>query len=841
MTLDPEEKEALAFLDFLPHEPSPAPRIGEEVQGYRLIREIGCGGGGVVYEAMHLDLQRPVALKITPLVAADLQGSGAERIRREARMLAKLRHPHIVEIHDSGLLPGYRWVAMRLVEGPTLAGLMTHPVDGFPRPGTEAWIPFVARLFRQISAALGHAHGAGILHRDVKPSNILLDGPEHAFLADFGLARPRTEKTDELTQGFLGSPNYAAPEQFRDVPHTAATDVYGLGATAFESLSGQVPFPAAATLAGQRDIMVKLPKGLTGQEAPPDLAAIVLRCLEKRPLDRYEDGNALAEEFERFLQGLPVMARHRPWWSRQWLRMRLQPVRSLALGSLLVLLGATGYLGNRLAVQEDVVADMRVEDILQDAEELFHGIDYDGFDAFLAELDLGSREFLPLLEYQADRFLNERRYEDAEASYRRAVLLNPSEENELGLAYCLWRLELGPEPPRILSDTSSLRSLYLLMLLAEHDGAMERALELASTALPLHDTSVLLLCSKGHYLQRIGRTTEAVESFQRCVALAPRHGGLHEMLIRILASQQKSHQAAEAGLRALDQEVETIGILTATGSALQLLGRLEEAWDLFLRASAIDPEGEDVRVARMEVLLLRSSGDADGAIAAGQEHLRTWTDDPHLLQVLVGILLEQERIEEARQSIAILAGSTRKGWRKSAQQLEARVLLLEGKVPEALALLRDPQLGRSGKRLLIKTLLENDAQDEAESLCRTYLDLNASDIGIRHSYVLLLSDQGRFEEALDQAIEAYGHGPAKPECHFWLGRTYLNLDQPEKALRHVQKANDTRRHWADALALEAACLEALGKAAEARRIRDSVRLLEEDPQAVLPQRPPEHR
>jgi serine/threonine-protein kinase len=264
------------------------------VEGYEIVRELGRGGMGVVYLAHDRALERAVALKVLP-AGAFATGREAQRFRFEAEAAASLDHPHIVPILAVGESGGRPFFTMKLVAGSLSARLRK---DG-PLPPDAA-----ARLVAQIARAVHHAHQRGILHRDLKPGNILLDEKGEPHVADFGLAR-RLDADASAGSALLGTPAYMAPEQARgDRALTTAVDVYGLGAILYEMLTGRPPFQAE-TLGEMFDKVLKQPVVRPGQSAdvPADLEAICLHCLGKGPADRYPSAAALADDLEHFLRG----------------------------------------------------------------------------------------------------------------------------------------------------------------------------------------------------------------------------------------------------------------------------------------------------------------------------------------------------------------------------------------------------------------------------------------------------------------------------------------------------------------------------------------------------------
>ncbi len=208
-------------------------RPGDVVGGYRVEDLIGAGGMATVYRAQQVSLGRPVALKV---LARQLTEDEAfrERFRREGMHAASLEHPNIIPVYDSGEDAGLLYLAMRLVEGVSLA-------DVLGKEGVTA--ARAIAILRPIASALDCAHAAGLVHRDVKPQNILLSEKGHPYLADFGVAKSSNASGLTATGGFVGSVNYASPEQIARQELTAASDIYALTAVLYHCLSGQVPYP----------------------------------------------------------------------------------------------------------------------------------------------------------------------------------------------------------------------------------------------------------------------------------------------------------------------------------------------------------------------------------------------------------------------------------------------------------------------------------------------------------------------------------------------------------------------------------------------------------------------
>jgi hypothetical protein len=280
-------------------QPTPGERFGDFV----LLSELGRGGMGVVYKAFEPTLGRHVAVKM--ILSGTLSGEGElQRFHAEASAAARLQHPHIVKVHRVGVQDERHYFSMDFIDGPSLAQRL---VDG-PLPGRSA-----ARYLVTIARAIQHAHEEGILHRDIKPGNILLDGDNQPHVTDFGLAKHLSgESAQTRTGALLGTPSYMAPEQaLGEKVLSPAADIYGLGALLYELLTARPPFRAETALETLRQVVENepVPPRLLNPRIDRDLETICLKCLAKKPRDRYASAGALADDLERNLQGETIQAR----------------------------------------------------------------------------------------------------------------------------------------------------------------------------------------------------------------------------------------------------------------------------------------------------------------------------------------------------------------------------------------------------------------------------------------------------------------------------------------------------------------------------------------------------
>jgi serine/threonine protein kinase len=359
---------------------------------FRIIRELGRGGMGVVYEAEQLSLGRSVALKVLPY-AAMLDERHLQRFRNEARAAATLSHPNIVPVHFVGADRSVHFYAMQLIDGQSLAhmiaklrtdlddsgasptaesGKLSLDQGSLPRVFTADTQPIaelstqysaspkhyfrrVAELGMQIAQALAHAHNSGIVHRDVKPANVLLDKEGKAWITDFGLARIETDGNITLSGDFLGTLRYMSPEQARGDRHVVdhRTDIFSLGATLYEVVTLRPAFDGQnrEQLFNQISFeAVRSPRS-ANPAVPHELETILLKAMEKDPVDRFASAGEFADDLQRFLNDEPIQARRPSLMARsvRWARRHVAWFVSLTLvfGVAAVAALAANYLTSR--------------------------------------------------------------------------------------------------------------------------------------------------------------------------------------------------------------------------------------------------------------------------------------------------------------------------------------------------------------------------------------------------------------------------------------------------------------------------------------------------------------
>jgi eukaryotic-like serine/threonine-protein kinase len=313
------------------------------IPGYIVGEELARGGMGIVYRARQYAPARDVALKMLLPFSASLPEL-RERFQLEVRTLAELDHPAILPIYETGDYEGLPWFSMKLATGGSLASR----IETFSGRWRE-----IAALIATLADAAHFAHERGVLHRDLKPGNILFDAEERPFMADFGLAKLVGEESDfTRTHRAMGTPRYLAPEVASSSARhaTTASDVYSLGAILFELLTGRPPFEAEGLPALLGRIVTeepRFPNQTAAAKIPSDLQVIAIKCLAKNPVHRYASARELADELRRYLAGEPIQARPVNRAEKLWRWARREPALASALGAcvLSLLVGVLGILG----------------------------------------------------------------------------------------------------------------------------------------------------------------------------------------------------------------------------------------------------------------------------------------------------------------------------------------------------------------------------------------------------------------------------------------------------------------------------------------------------------------
>jgi tetratricopeptide (TPR) repeat protein len=578
----------------------------QTVPGYEIICKLGQGGMGIVYQARQCSLQRLIALK---MILAEV-GSNAQacvRFRTEAEAVARLQHPNIVQIYEIGEHAGRPFVSLEYIDG----GSLSVHVAGVAQPEREA-----ARLMETLARAVHYMHQRGILHRDLKPNNILVTANGTPKIADFGLAKIQgVDVGVSQSEMTIGTPSYMAPEQAggNSKNLTLAADVYSLGAILYELLTGRAPFRGATpldTLEQVRNQEPILPRRLR-RCISIDLQTICLKCLQKEPRQRYASAGDLADDLHYYLERRPIKARPLPAWRRLGKFARRHPAAigwTLAALALLCLLpmawsnfNVAGRVGYSRAEEE---ADLQ------------------------GTFDLNADARYILLLTRGTVHFNQKELEQAAADFRRAIALAPERPNAyMNLAHVYLAQDRIAEAAQEVDRAMALRlppevvaGYYLERARKFLQGKQyEQSLRESGAAARLYPRQPLSYEMRGRALLALGRYEEAEKAFDQYL----RAGGNENSDIfrgRGMARMRlgKYREAVEDYTKAAERSPDA-DIYQHRGWAYFF----SDAWKLalsdFSRAIELDPDMRDAYVGRG--LTRVSLDDYRGGIADAAEGL----------------------------------------------------------------------------------------------------------------------------------------------------------------------------------------------------------------------------
>ena len=521
MSGDPLDR-VKAFFDEPTGGEGTSPRIGR----YEIVREVARGGMAVIYEAKDPELKRTVALKV-------LKDGNFERLHREATAAAKLRHPHVVAIHEVG--PNY--IAMDFVAGRTLAEVLP-----------DVALKDRIRMLETIARTVGFAHSQGVVHRDLKPGNVLVEPGGNLVLTDFGLAKISGGEDLTRTGAVVGTPHYMAPEQVQgDVRKTGpATDVWALGVLLYEMVSEKKPFDGETALAIYDHITRNDPPALSG-----DLGTIAAKALEKDPARRYPDGAAMADDLKRWIEGEPIGAQRAGPARLAWKRIRKNPAAWL--------LGAAGTAAVVVAVVLAAVRSSERDTVLRSVRRQ-------------AELSL---EAALALRRAGDNVQMRKFLAPLESAYRQAL------EREPGLAEV--EFLMGRMHRALLDEESALEY-------------QERALEKDPRYLPaLFERTVLLSQEYGRRLKSAYDELEASDATVGIDEVERRRPDLKELRNRILETCDAFERSVVQGPARNAPGFTRACVPVLHGVRAYHQNRYEEARKLLEEAIRLDPLMEEAR------------------------------------------------------------------------------------------------------------------------------------------------------------------------------------------------------------------------------------------------------
>jgi tetratricopeptide (TPR) repeat protein len=679
---------------------------------FRLVRELGRGGMGIVYEAWQRSLDRRVALKmLSPALVAS--PSAVARFRREAAAVARLRHPGIVEVHGFGSAGDKHWFAMGLVVGTPL----TECAARFRTPAAAA------ALAIQVLDALAHAHSHGILHRDVKPGNVLVRDDGTAVLTDFGIAHDDTLPSMTREGSFVGTLEYASPEQLRGQTIGAATDIWAVGVLLHELLTGALPFARSSATATMRAILVEEPASPAQrrQRLPRDLLAIVARALEKEPARRYASAGEFLADLRAWQAGGVVSARTPGLGERVLRWLRREPWRATAAVVLLLALpvvaASLAYVtANAPRIAAAAAAEQRRlrEDVLTNA---WLSLAEDEATAGLRALDAAA---LPA--------------DDLEAAVARAALQNRAGGHDAATA------ALRPFAGQRTAD------LVLAMLQDQIGGAFDFRSAAGATAIESFVLGLFAYESAQEHRSDRALHAEATRHLGAAVAMAAEPRAAFLFWWMIAASRARDAAAFDAAYRAYELHFpDSRGLRLAVA----------------LSASAVPPERGLAVLGAVDLaaaprfhlalaLLLDRAGRSEESVAAYRRGLTADPSNSRAWSQLASVLQDLGRTEEA-------VAAARKACEAT------------------------PQDGVLWSQLGGLLLLSGDRTGGREALERA-IELTPGEWRPRNNLTMLLLEIGDVDAALAMARTAVELAPMQPEPHAALAQTLRKLGNKQEAL-----------------------------------------------------------
>jgi tetratricopeptide (TPR) repeat protein len=767
--------------------PAPGPAAGAPAAGllgdFRVLREVGRGGMGVVYEARQLSLNRRVALKVLPFAAA-LDARQLQRFKKEAQAAAHLHHSNIVPVFAVGEDRGTHYYAMQFIEGRSLAEVIgdlraqaAGAAGAAPAPDTlpvaclstersarrPTFFRTVARLGLQAAEALEHAHQEGVVHRDVKPANLLVDAKGNLWVTDFGLARLQNEAGLTVSGDLVGTLRYMSPEQALAYPGGVdhRTDVYSLGATLYELLTLRPAFDGRDRQELLRRIASEEPRPprRLSPAVPAELEIIIRKALEKEAGARYATAQELADDLRRFLEDKPIRAR-RPSWleqARKWARRHRPAVWSAAAASLValaVLAGSVGWVArDRATRQGRVAADLR------------------------AALE------------EAERSRREGQWPRAQAAARRAEALLRDGAADPAVAERVRGLlrELAEEEAdgRLVARLDEIRLLQAEVNVKEDRFVLERALPEYRRAF-------------GDYGLRAGATApeEAAARLRRRPAAirGPIVGALDHWLV--LARYRKAPEAGwlERALSAADSDAwrQRVRAARARGDRLALEELARE-----VDATAQPPEA----LFLLDLSLPRRDARGD-AVALLRRAQAAFPGDFWINHDL-GMALRCCRPPQHAEAIRFLTAAVALRPDSAGAILNLGGALSEaGRLDEAVAAYRRaielrPDYATAHYNLGL-TLGKQGRPDEAAAAHRRAIELRPDFAWAHCDLGVVLLAQGRPDEAVAAFRKAVELRPACAAYHYNLGNGLVARGRPDEAAAAFRRAIDLKDDWAEA-------------------------------------------
>jgi len=842
---------ALLGIDFVY---SAAPRLapdehaetlpGRSLGDYRLVRELGRGGMAVVYEAEQISLGRRVALKVLPF-AAVLDPKQLQRFKNEALAAAHLHHAHIVPVYGVGCERGVHYYAMQYVEGQSLAAAIRDlkgglngdlkegctgeepktPISSHGSNREPAYIRMATALGIQAAQALDHAHQFGIVHRDVKPGNLLVDHAGTLWVTDFGVASSVANVGLTMTGELLGTIRYMSPEQAqaKRAPIDHRTDVYSLGATLYELFTLEPAFPGDDPHVVIHDIATQepvLPRRLN-PAIPSDLETVLQKAMSKDPAHRYATALEMAEDLTRFLENRPIEAK-RPGLIRrasQWSRRHRTLVGATA--ALLLLSTAGLATGTALLWREQAhtnaaygTAQANLRLALEALDQIYideaggHPKIREGLPKDLLQRGLGFYE-----KFVAENSHNKGLVILLASAYQRAGLIF-RELGEEARAVESLNLAISAYDRALESDPRDTRATHNRGIALGEVGRFEEALASHNRTLEIDPLDAYAHNSRGADLcDHFGRYHEALAEFDRAIELEPLNSLAHMNRGNALFHLTRFEEALAACDRALEIDPLNPRIHTCRAAILNGLGRLKDALAACDRAIEINPRHTHAHINRGTTLL--SLGRFEDAFASYDRALEIEPRNAWIHSLRGSALYDVGRFEEA---LAAYDRAVEIEPQNASYHCGRGNSLLElGRFDESLAacdraIAIDPRnSGAHASRAA--PLRELGRFDESLATCDRAIEIDPKDVKAQNGRGVALQLLGRIEEALAAYERAIELDPRNALIHINRGALLCDyLGRPAEALAEFDLAIEIDPQDARALHNRSVALAAIEQA-----------------------------
>jgi len=597
--------------------------IGQRLGDFEILRLIGRGGMGAVFLARQVSLDREVALKVISDISGGYKKT-LERFKREAKVLAKISHPNIVAIYEVGEQGPYSYFAMEYIRGTSLDKILTSIRNAKPdekgsdvmrgclEGGTSIYddkakeaassaeidkdyIVGISKIIISVADALDYAHKKGVLHRDVKPSNILIEANGTAKLVDFGLARVESQQTITMTGEFFGTPSYVSPEQIRRPEAVdCRSDVYSLAATYYEGLTLRAPFEGNTVNETLTSVISKdiVPPKKYCPRLSADFNTVLMHALEKLPEDRYPTAAAFADDIENLLEFKPITAKRPSITQRAYKTLRRSPLKAVAVGAFILII-VLGYFVSSNYIQKKNKATARKLEAI--AEGYYVSGDYTEalryYKKAITQYPFNAATYSEI----GSCYQQLKQYPQAIEAYKQAIKIEPDYTlaiSSLGIIYSLEgryeeAIKMYQSIIRISPNNAQVHNLLGFAL--EKLGRQEEAIEAFKNTIRIDPNNASTYTDLSYAYGKLGRYEEAIQVCQQAIKIDPKYALAYNILGSIYSNSGQNAKALEFFKTGIKIKPNDTLLLYNLGLIYSKLGRYAEAVEAYRRTIEVNP------------------------------------------------------------------------------------------------------------------------------------------------------------------------------------------------------------------------------------------------------------